>query len=323
MTKFQNLKDRVTSLKTTSTEEQFLLFSQIDLLEKDQNRSDFKLQRLEKDRSIAVNLLEESVKDLAQQRDLIAANNQLLRNQSIALEESTSKLSRSLQALELSYDELEKITVMASHDLKTPLRTIHSFAQLLEKKYWNSFDEEGKKYLQFIMNGTTKMNEVMNSFVNYTETNLNDDDFIQNDLNELVYLAIENLKLDIKNTQTMIQNQSLPSIMSHKSGMINLFQHLIENAIKFAKPNTAPNISIFSQMLNNQWVFSVTDNGMGIDERYKEKIFQPFQRINNLEKPGTGIGLALCKKIVQFHRGDIWFNSKIGEGTTFNFTIPS
>ncbi len=323
MTKYQNLKDHVNSLMTISSEEQSLLFSQIDLLEKDQNRSEFKLQRLEKDRSIAVNLLEESVKDLAQQRDLIAENNQLLRNQSIALEESTSKLSHSLQALELSYAELEQITTMASHDLKTPLRTIHSFAQLLEKKYWNSFDDEGKKYLQFIINGTDKMNEVMNGFVNYTQTNLNDADFFENDLNEVVYMAIDNLKLDIKRSNTVIQNHVLPSIQSHKGGMVNLFQHLIENAIKFSKPNTAPKINISSQKRNNQWLFSVTDNGTGIDERYSEKIFEPFQRVNNLEKPGNGIGLALCKKIVQLHRGDIWFNSKIGEGTTFNFTIPN
>lgn len=323
MTKFQNLKDQICSLQTMSEAEQSLLFEQIDLLEKEQKRNEFKLQRLEKDRSIAVNLLEESVKDLGEQRDQIAENNQLLRKQSIALEESTSKLSRSLEALEFSYRELEQITVMASHDLKTPLRSIYSFAQLLEKKYWAHFDDDGKRFLQFIMNGTNKMNEVMDDFVNYTQINLQDTDFVQNDLNEVIYLAIDNLKLDIKASNTVIENQLMPSIQSHKSGMVKLFQNLIGNAIKFGKPNTAPNISIVSQKLNNQWIFSVTDNGSGIDECYKEKIFQPFQRIHNLEKPGNGIGLALCKKIVQLHRGNIWYSSKIGEGTTFNFTIPN
>ena len=302
---------------------------------KEQTISDFKLGRLNKDRSIAINLLEASVEDLNKQNVEISKKNKLLSIQAeeieakntklelqqIQLKATTDQLRENLRSLEISYEELEHFSFIASHDLKTPLRSITSFVQLLERKYAHILDENGSSYLKFIVEGANKMNNIVNDLVEFSRTNDKNAKFSPTDLNDVVKTVLFNLQQSIDDTKTVILTHKLPVLHVYRSGMVHLFQNLLDNSIKFAKEGASPHIEINAHEDNNTWKFSVQDNGLGLDETFQKKAFQPFQRIHYLEKPGTGMGLAICKKIVQIHGGDIWYESKVGEGSTFNFTI--
>ncbi len=313
------------------------LLMQYQLLLKENKKLNFKLERLEKDRSIAINLLQHTVEDLAAERDTVLSKNKLLEEKNLEIEQKntqllvqqdelrviTNNLSKSLHALEISYHELEQISTMASHDLKTPLRSICGFAQLLERRYKNLLGDDAKEYIGHIIRGSGKINEVVNDFISYTQTAKQTETFETVDLNEVFWEVQQNLKHDIVTSNAQFEVTELPIIKSNKNIMVHLFQNIIENAIKYSKNNLSPKIVIATKNIENQWYISINDNGLGLDEKYQHKVFEPFQRVDHLEKPGTGMGLAICKKIVQLHNGKIWYNSQIGEGTTFSFTLPA
>ena len=302
---------------------------------KEQNSSDFKVNRLEKDKSIAINLLQVSVEDLNKRNEEIVEKNRLLELQTseieakntklelqqIQLKATTELLRENLRSLEISYEELEQFSFIASHDLKTPLRSITSFAQLLEKRYSHILDENAKIYLKFIVDGANKMNDIVNDLVEFSKTNDKNAHFSPTDLNEVVDAALFNLQKNIDDTKAVVLTEKLPVLHIYKTGMVHLFQNLLDNSLKFAQKDKIPKITINVAKTDDCWMFTVQDNGLGLEENFQQKAFQPFQRISNLEKPGTGMGLAICKKIVQIHGGDIWYNSKVGEGSSFNFTI--
>lgn len=302
---------------------------------KEQNISDFKLNRLEKDRSIAINLLQVSVEDLNKRNEEIVEKNRLLEQQTTEIEATNTKLAlqqtqlkatseqlrENLDSLKISYEELEQFSFIASHDLKTPLRSITSFTQLLEKKYEHILDEDAKVYLKFIVEGTNKMNNILNDLIDFSKTSNKNAHFSPTDLNDVVDTVLFNLQKNIEETKAVVVTQKLPVLHIYKTGMLHLFQNLLGNSLKFAKKDKAPEIKINAEKTDDYWMFTVQDNGLGLEEDFQQKAFQPFQRINNLEKPGTGMGLAICKKIVQIHGGDIWYKSKVGEGSSFNFTI--
>jgi signal transduction histidine kinase len=313
------------------------LLMQYQLLLKENKKLNFKLERLEKDRSIAINLLQQTVADLASERDIVVSKNQLLEEKNVEIELKntqllgqqdelriiTNNLSKSLHALEISYNELEQISTMASHDLKTPLRSICGFAQLLERRYKNQLDEDAQEYINHITLGAKKINAVVSDFINYTQTKMESGTFETVDLNEIMSEVKQNLQHEIIATRAYFKIPQLPSVKSNRNIMVHLFQNIIENALKYSKQNLHPNIIINAKKVDDQWSFSISDNGLGLDEKYQHKVFEPFQRVDHLEKPGTGMGLAICKKIIQLHHGKIWYNSQLGVGTTFNFTIPA
>ena len=302
------------------------LFQQIKGIEKEFIRKEFKINRMLTDKSIAVNLLKTSVDELEAhkaalsiQNKRIEEANQRLEQQNLLVSDQSKKLEENLRQLEMSYQELEQFSYIASHDLKSPLRNIASYAQLLKRRYKGQLDKQADEFIDFIVKGATHMDEIIRDLLEYSRA-ARENDFVQTDLNNTLEVVKFNLQQEIRENNARIESAQLPRLLINKSAISQLFQNLIGNAIKF-RGDQPPVISIHCEHQSRQWLFRVVDNGVGMDECFQQKAFLPFQRINNLDRPGTGMGLAICKKVVKMHKGDIWYESKVGKGTTFNFTI--
>jgi light-regulated signal transduction histidine kinase (bacteriophytochrome) len=277
-------------------------------VEKDVERLDFLHKRNVKDKSITINLLKSTVEDLQTQKT--------------QLEVQSLELEKNLNMSKMLYQELEQFSYVASHDLKSPLRNIGSFAQLLHRKYQGKLDEDANMYLNFIVTNAQLMNSIITDLLEYNSLESNKQ-FAQTDLNRLLDLIKVDMKDVLSSNNVTLELDELPHLWTYQSGTIQLFQNLIENAIKFRSSET-PHIVIKAKNIKEKahWEFSVRDNGIGLEEKYKDKVFHPFQRINTMNVPGTGMGLAICKKVVRLHGGDIWFEKNQESGTTFFFTYP-
>lgn len=232
-----------------------------------------------------------------------------------------SELEKRATQLQRSNEELERFAYVASHDLQGPLRTIASYLQLLELRYKNKLDAEALEFIDFSVKGAKRMQQLILDLLNYSRISSVHKPFVQIDTNELVQSVIKGLDSTIKNNKAKIEIGKLPAITGEPNQLYQLLQNLVDNALKFSK-ETAPLVKINATDDEDYWEFTVSDNGIGIKDEYKDKIFQIFQRLHTTnEYPGTGVGLAICKKVVQLHGGKIWFVSKPGEGTTFHFTI--
>ncbi len=292
------------------------------------------MKRILKDKSIIINLLNKTIEEQKRQKDIIErANQELFRQkaeieaknielqqQKQLLEEQSMKMAENLHELEMSYNELEQFSHIASHDLKSPLRSIASYAGLLKRRYGGQLDADADQFIDFIVKGASHMNNIIRDLLEYSSSG-KERFFEKTDLNQTLAMVKFNLQEEIEGSQAVLEYASLPEMTVHSSGMLQLFQNLAGNAIKF-KSDAAPHIKISCEKQNDAWHFAVSDNGLGMEEEYQEKAFQPFQRVNHLDRPGTGMGLAICKKIVKMHKGDIWYRSQLGAGTTFHFTIP-
>ncbi|OFY85891.1 MAG: hypothetical protein A3F72_08135 [Bacteroidetes bacterium RIFCSPLOWO2_12_FULL_35_15] len=218
-------------------------------------------------------------------------------------------------------NELEQFVYMASHDLQEPLRTISSFVELIDEQYSEKLDNDANQYLQFIVTATSKMQNLIKDLLDYSKVARNIT-FAIVDCNNILKEVIAEMGASIKESNAKITYAILPILKGNDIKLKQLFQNLLSNAIKFRKKNTTPEIKITVEEKDNEYLFCIKDNGIGIDEQYFEKLFIIFQRLNNAsDYPGTGIGLATCKKIVALHNGKIWLKSKLGEGSTFYFTI--
>lgn len=238
------------------------------------------------------------------------------------LKETEEKLRQSIVELERSNADLEHFAYVASHDLQEPLRMIGSFSQLIEQGYRDRLDEEGEEYLQFVISGAQRMQQLINDLLNFSRVATRAVPFTPVDFNIIMDNALRNLIKRVEKTNAVITCDHLPSIQADESQFIQVFQNLLSNAMKFRRKEP-PRIHVSAAQLQEFWQFSVSDNGMGIDRDYFDKIFILFQRLNSLKKyHGTGIGLAICKKIVERHGGRIWVDSETGKGSTFFFTIP-
>jgi PAS domain S-box-containing protein len=232
------------------------------------------------------------------------------------------KLKETIEDLARINAELEQFTYIASHDLKEPLRMISSFAHLLEKRYKDKLDEDANDFISFITEGVLRMQDLINNLLDYSKIGKLHREFERVDLNDVLKDVIDNLRQLINETNAEIINDSLPSIYGDKYQLLQVFQNLISNAIKF-RGIDSPLISISANPDGKHWVFSISDNGIGIDSKDLERIFIIFKRLHTTGKyEGTGIGLAICKKIVEYHRGKIWVESELGKGSTFYFSIP-
>ena len=233
---------------------------------------------------------------------------------------SKLELENKSKELERSNAELEQFAYVASHDLQEPLRTISSYVQLLESRYKDKLDSDAKEFIDFAVDGSKRMRQLINSLLEYSRVN-RVKPFEWIDLNEVMAETKNDMKDQIKQSGAVIKHNGLPKIYGDYVLIGQLFQNLIGNAIKF-HGEEKPEIKISSKRKNGSYVFSVEDNGIGIPKEYSEKIFIIFQRLNNREKyPGTGIGLSICKKIVEKHGGKIWVESEPGKGSSFYFTI--
>jgi len=234
-------------------------------------------------------------------------------------EEILQTINRELRA---SNQELERFAYLASHDLREPLRMVISFTQLLAQKYAGKLDEDADHIIGFAVDGATRMEELINDLLEYSRVGKTDRAFEITDCERVVDRVLNNLQLAIQETQVEINRVPLPTIMGDQRQLIQLWQNLIENAIVYRNQMTAK-IEIAVEEQAEQWLFSVKDNGIGIDPQYHQRIFQIFQRLHTKQEyQGTGIGLAICHKIVERHGGKIWLESAVGAGATFYFTIP-
>lgn len=231
------------------------------------------------------------------------------------------ELQNNMEELKRSNNDLQQFAYVASHDLQAPLRTITSFIQIIEEDYHEKFDEEGKEILTRIISASTRMKILINDLLIYSRVGQKKQ-WEKTDLNEVVKDALENLAVPIREASIKISSESLPEVMGDSQELLQLYQNLIGNAVKFHGP-VDPFVHIAVEAKNDFWEFSVQDNGIGIDDEYAEKIFIIFQRLHGHNTyPGTGIGLAICKKIVENHKGSIWMDSQEGKGSTFYFTLP-
>ena len=218
--------------------------------------------------------------------------------------------------------ELEQFAYVASHDLQEPLRTISIFVGLLEEKYSGKIDEDTKQYLKFIVNATSKMQNLIKDLLDFSQIGRNIS-FAATDCNNILKEVIANIGATIKVSNAKITSTVLPVVIGNEIELRQLFQNLISNAIKFHKKNSNPEINITFVEKETEYLFAFKDNGIGLEEQYKDRIFIIFQRLHTAtEYAGTGIGLATCKKIVALHNGNIWMESKLGHGSIFYFTIP-
>ncbi len=239
------------------------------------------------------------------------------------LREHQQRLKNLLTDLERSNKDLEQFAYVASHDLQEPLRMVSSYVQLLAKKYGGQLDEQAQKYINFAVDGSERMQKLIEGLLSYSRLSRGKTDFKAVDMNAAFEAAASNLAAAFRETGASLTKSELPVVPGDETQIIQLFQNLLANAVKFRRPDTRPAIRVNASESQASWVFSVADNGIGILPEYYAKIFLIFQRLHTRrEYPGTGIGLALCKKIVERHHGRIWVESKADSGTTFFFTIP-
>jgi light-regulated signal transduction histidine kinase (bacteriophytochrome) len=231
-------------------------------------------------------------------------------------------LQQSNQLLQSRNRDLEQFAYVASHDLQEPLRTVASYVELLEKQYSSSFDADARKYMDYILQSTYRLKKLIKDLLDYSRIGRNYR-LQKIKTNDLVKQVAADLKELINDTNASVLVSDLPNIEGSSTDLILLFQNLIINAIKFRKENELPVVKITAEQVNEFWKFAVSDNGIGIEEPYRERIFVIFQRLHNQsEYEGNGIGLAHSKKIVEMHGGTIWVESEFGKGSTFYFTIP-
>jgi PAS domain S-box-containing protein len=223
--------------------------------------------------------------------------------------------------LERSNKELEQFAYVASHDLQEPLRMVSSFTQLLAKRYHDHLDKEANEFIEYIIDGANRMQRLIQDLLSYSRITTRGGILNMVDTRKALGEAISNLQILIKESGTIITIDDLPQVVADYGQLVQLFQNLIGNSIKF-HGEESPLVHISSELKDNEWVFSIKDNGIGIDSIYFDRVFTIFQRLHSGKQyPGTGIGLAICNRIVQRHGGKIWVESELGKGSTFHFKL--
>ncbi len=255
-------------------------------------------------------------------RDLADANAHLKKE--IAMRERAEEdLRKSMEDLARSNKELDQFASVASHDLQSPLRTVMGFLELLSERYKGKLDEKADDYIARAVSSAKRMSVLIHDLYVYARIGTRGKPFSSVNMGTLLKVALDNLKETIDESEAMVSCDELPEVEGDDTQLIQLFQNLIGNAIKFRKKNTPPCIRITVKREQREWVFGVHDNGIGIEPRLFERVFVIFQRLHTSEEyPGTGLGLALCKKIVERHGGRIWIESRPGEDSNFYFTMP-
>jgi PAS domain S-box-containing protein len=232
-------------------------------------------------------------------------------------------LEQKVQELARSNADLEQFAYVASHDLQEPLRMVANFTQLLADRYHDQLGSEGAEFIEYAVDGATRMQKLIDDLLTYSRVGTRGKAFEPADCNQILARALANLQVAIHENEALVSHDELPTIMGDPSQLTQLFQNLVANAVKF-RGVVPPHVHISAVRQDGHWLFSIRDNGIGIDPQFADRIFVIFQRLHGHgEYPGTGIGLALCKKIVERHRGRIWVESQPSQGATFFFTIPA
>jgi PAS domain S-box-containing protein len=218
---------------------------------------------------------------------------------------------------------LEQFAYVASHDLQEPLRTMSSYAELLTRKYTGKFDAEADRFLGFIVNASQRMSTLIQDLLEYARATTEEERPTSVALDEDLEAALTHLTQAIEESGASITHDPMPTIAVDRGQMVRLFQNLIGNALKYRKPDQIPQIHITAEQMNREWTIAIRDNGIGFDPQYASTIFAPFKRLHQPDAfPGTGVGLAISRRIVEAHGGRIWAESRPGEGAIFRFTLP-
>lgn len=241
---------------------------------------------------------------------------------SMELEARAAELARKTEDLIRSNSELEQFAYVASHDLQEPLRMISSYVQLLSRRYEGKLDKDADDFIAYAVEGTKRMQQLINDLLAYSRVGTRGKPLAPTDFEDVYSEAMANLRMAAEEAGAVVTHDQLPTAMADRLQMVQLFQNLIGNAIKF-RDKDVPQVHVSARPEEKMWVFSVRDNGIGIDPQFHDRIFTIFQRLHGRDEyPGTGIGLAVSKKIVERHGGRIWLESSPGIGTTFYFTVP-
>ncbi len=231
-------------------------------------------------------------------------------------------LEKRAKELSRSNKELEQFAYVASHDLKEPLRMVSSYLSLLEKRYNGSLDDEAKEYIGFAIDGAQRMNDLVDGLLMYSRIDRSTTPFEPVDMEEVFQIATTNLEVSIRDSRTILTHDPLPQVSGDRRQLIQLFQNLLSNALKFHNGDI-PEVHVSCVVIGGDWRISVRDNGIGIAPEQSERIFQMFKRLHTRDEyPGNGMGLAISKKIAERHGGKIWFDSEPSHGATFFFTVP-
>jgi len=294
MDNYEKLECIIKSSKINE-EEKANALGTINFLLKEKNKTEFLIKRLQYDKITTQRFLNKTVEELEKTNQSIIEKNK----------------------------ELEQFNYIASHDMQEPLRTITSLVNLLNKKYIDELDLTGQKSLIYLKDSTERMGNLITSLLQYSRIGYSGT-CVNININELLDEIKQDLRVNINENEALINYKNMPSIFGFKTELKLLFQNLISNSIKFRKKDIPPIINIFSKKIKDNWLFKISDNGIGIRPEYLEKIFNIFQRLHpNSKYPGTGIGLAHCKKIIELHGGKIWCESEHNKGTAFIFQIKN
>jgi PAS domain S-box-containing protein len=235
--------------------------------------------------------------------------------------ERTMELDNAIIGLKRSNQELEQFAYVASHDLQEPLRMVSSYTQLLERRYKDQLDQDARDFIFFAVDGANRMQHLINDLLDYSRVTSRGKPFAKLDLSTVLGHAIANLQKKVEETGALIVNDDLPFVYGDEVQLVRVFQNLLDNAMKF-RGTDPPRINVSAKTFDDKIQISITDNGIGIDKIYSDRVFTIFQRLHTkIEYPGTGIGLAICKRTIERHGGKIWFESEPGKGTTFYFTL--
>lgn len=255
---------------------------------------------------------------LIEKKEIIAAEGEKIKELNEELEKRVKDRTAKLEEIN---KEMEQFVYVASHDLQEPLRTISNYVGLIESDYSEKLDAEVNNYLKYVVKATSKMQNLIKDLLDYSRVGKNVE-FKTVDCNKILEEVESYLDASIKESNAKIIIPKLPVLNGNEIKLKQLFQNLLSNAIKFRRKGVSPEIEIAVRESETEYLFSIKDNGIGIEKQYMGKLFVIFQRLNNAEDyPGTGIGLATCKKIVLIHKGEIWVESEYGAGSIFYFTI--
>jgi PAS domain S-box-containing protein len=291
----------------------------IDIIKNGKHIKHYETQRIKKDGGlIHVSLTTSPIKDM---EGNITGISTIARDITEKVE-AEKKLKEYTRNLKIKNDELEQFAYVASHDLQEPLRMVASYVQLLQRRYEGKLDSDADDFIHFAADGASRMQVLINDLLSFSRISTRGKPFVETNVESVLQRALQNLQMQILESNAIIDHDPLPVVKADASQLVQVFQNLLSNSIKFCSKET-PHILISAEQQDENWVFSVKDNGIGIDPEYFNRIYVIFQRLHTREEyPGTGIGLAICKRIVERHGGRIWVESEPGRGTTFFFTIP-